>query len=108
MTTEHPEKNIAANRRLGSVSRWVIRSIAVVVFGPVVAIGCLVAVIALAQEFFAGWIPTQWIIIPTDGESVIDLLFGGNRGSAARYLTTLVGVLAATGASNMISRAWRA
>ena len=99
-----PEAPIPRRRSIVRVlARWAV----VVMAGPFVVVGGAVAAWALAEQFLSGWVPSQWIVVPTDGESFLDSLFGTTQGSGRRYLNLVAGALVAWAGVGLISRVWR-
>lgn len=81
MTGDHPARHTA---------RGVIMT---VVFGPVLAVGVIVAASALLSSFIAGWIPSRW----GSGSPADWLVGGGVAGDAINYVRFMIGGLLAAG-----------
>ncbi len=94
-------------RQTISLWRVVLRAVTVLLLGPIVIVGGAAAAWAGVQQFLSGWIPADWLIVPTDGSSLFDVMFGTTKGSGGRYMTFVAGALVAVAGVEVIRRVWR-
>jgi hypothetical protein len=101
------ERTEPSSTRRSKASHILSAVLVTAVLGPVTLVAGAAAGWAGVQQFLSGWIPADWIIVPTDGSSPVDVLFGTTKGSGGRYVTFLAGALVATGGATAIRRVWR-
>lgn len=92
-----------------STTVWsrVLRVMVVLIAGPLVLAGAAVAAWALLGQFLSGWVPSEWIVVPSDGATLVDSFFGATKGSGRRFVNLLAGALVATAGASVISSVWR-